>query len=240
MTEPVDVPILDPGLTLLRCPGPRSTAIHRLALATLTDTAGVAYWVDARNVASTYTLYDLADSPRRLRRLRIARAFTAYQHHALGRRVVERVDGRTSLLVAPNVASLYRDDDVPRYQRERLLDSTVRTFAALADAREIPTLLSVPAEREPGPAAEHADRVIRCEETKMGHRFEGPGVETTVYWDEGYWQTTIPYWVDLLGVAAEPSGPAVDPTGPGSPDPVEQATLAAAAVGAAGAPGGAD
>ncbi|WP_123533942.1 P-loop NTPase family protein [Halosimplex salinum] len=236
MPEPVDVPTLDPGLTLLRPPGPRSTAIHRLALATLAESTGVAYWVDARNAASTYTLYDIVHSPRRLRNLRVARAFTAYQHHALGRRVVERVDGRTGLLVAPNVASLYRDEDVPRYERERLLDSTVRTFAALADAREIPTLLSVPAGRDPGPAAEHADRIIRCERTEMGYRFEGPGVETTVYWDEGYWQTTIPYWVDLLGVASESLGPGVDPVGTGSPEPIEQISLAAAA----GAAGGAD
>jgi len=239
MTAPIDVPTLEPGLTLLRSPGPRSTAIHRVALATLAESSGVAYWVDARNVASTYTLYDLVDSPRRLRRLRVARAFTAYQHHALGRRVVQRVDGRTDLLVAPNVASLYRDDDVPRYQRERMLDSTVRTFAALAEAREIPTLLSVPADRDPGPAEEHADRVLQCERTEMGYRFEGPGVETTVYWDDGYWQTTIPYWVDLLGVASESSGLGFAPNGPGSTDPVEQATLAAAA-GGPGVPGGAD
>jgi len=234
MTEPIDVPTLGPGLTLLRPPGPRSTAIHRLALATLADSSGVAYWVDARNAASTYTLYSLVDSPRRLRRLRVARAFTAYQHHALGRRAVERVDGRTGLLVAPNVASLYRDEDVPRYQRERLLDSTVRTFAALAEAREIPTLLSVPADRDPGPVADHADCEIRCERTDLGYRFEGPGVETTVYWDEGYWQTTIPYWVDLLGVAPESAGTAATAGGPASADPVEQVGLAAAAAGSSG------
>ena len=78
MTEPIDVPTLDPGLTLLRLPGLRSTAIHRLALATLADGSGVAYCMDAHNVAPTYTLYDLVDSLRRLRRLRVARAFTVY------------------------------------------------------------------------------------------------------------------------------------------------------------------
>jgi len=84
MTEPIDVPILNPGLTLLRPSRPRSTANHRFALVILTDGSGVAYCVDARNVAPTYTLYDLVDSLRRLRRLRVARAFTVYQHHALG------------------------------------------------------------------------------------------------------------------------------------------------------------
>jgi len=203
MPSTPDVPALDPGLTLLRPPGPRSTALHRVALATLAATSGVAYWVDARNAADTYALYDLADSARRLDRLRVARAFTAYQHHALGRRVVERVDTRTGLIVAPNVAALYRDEDVPRYRRERLLDSTVRALAALADAREIPTLVSVPADRDPGPVADRADCEIRCERTDLGYRFEGPGVETTVYVGDGYWQTTIPYWVDLLGAVED-------------------------------------
>jgi len=203
MTHAPDVPTLDAGMTLLRPPGPRSTAVHRVALATLAATTGVAYWVDARNAADTYALYDLADSARRLDRLRVARAFTAYQHHTLGRRLVERVDARTGLLVVPNVAALYRDEDVPRYRRERLLDSTVRTLAALADAREIPTLVSVPADYDAGPVADHADREVRCERTDLGYRFDGPGVETTVYVQDGYWQTTIPYWVDLFGAVDE-------------------------------------
>jgi hypothetical protein len=217
MTHRAHVPTLDPGLTLFRPPGPRSTAVHRVALATLADTEGLAYWVDARSVASTYTLYDIVDSTRRLRRLRIARAFTAYQHHSLGKQVVQRVDGRTGLIVAPNVAAPYRNEDVPRYRRERMLDSTVRALAALADAREIATLVSVPADRDPGPVADHADRELRCERTDLGYRFDGPGVETTVYWQDGYWQTTIPYWVELFGAVGDcPGAPATD-------DPAERA-----------------
>ena len=71
------------GVDVVAAVRPRSTAIHRLALATLADGSGVACCVDARNVAPTYTLYDLVDSLRRLWRLRVARAFTVYQHHAL-------------------------------------------------------------------------------------------------------------------------------------------------------------
>lgn len=216
-TQPV--PTLEPGLTLFRSPGPRSSAIHRVVLATLRESSGLAYWLDARNVASTYTLYDLADSHRRLRRLRIARAFTAYQHHALGRELVERVDGRTGLLVAPNVTALYRDDDVPRYQRDRLLESTVRSLSALAAGREMPVVLTVPEGRDAGPVADHADRELRCERTDQGYRFVGPDTETTVYWGDGYWQTTIPYWVELLGAVsgADDSrayGPEMWPAGP--------------------------
>jgi len=63
--------------------------------------------------------------------------------------------------------------------------------------------VSVPADRDPGPVADRADCEIRCERTDLGYRFEGPGVETTVYVGDGYWQTTIPYWVDLLGAVED-------------------------------------
>jgi len=29
--------------------------------------------------------------------------------------------------------------------------------------------------------------------------------ETTVYWQDGYWQTTVPYWVELLGAVEDKS-----------------------------------
>jgi hypothetical protein len=45
----------------------------------------------------------------------------------------------------------------------------------------------------------------------MGYRFEGDDVETTVYWQDGAWQTTIPYWVELVGAVDETSGITLDP-----------------------------
>jgi hypothetical protein len=212
MPAPVDLPTLDPGVTLLRPPEPRSAAVHRLALATLAERTGVAYWVDARNVASTYTLYDIVDSAQRLRRLRVARAFTAYQHHALGRRVVERADGRTGLLVAPNVASLYRDDDVPAYERDELYAAAVTLLAEVGTTHDIPVLVTTDASGVALPPAVADDAThLSCERTRMGLRYAGADVETQVYVKDGFWQTTIPYWVELFGAASAVAPPTAQP-----------------------------
>jgi len=202
-TVPTDanVPSLDPGLTLLDTPDARSTAIHRLALRTIRATDGRTYWLDARNTASTYALYDRAPSERALRHVRIARAFTAYQHRALVERVVNAVSQRTGCLVVPNAASLYRDDDVPDHEAEPFLDGALSALAAVATAYDIPVLVTDagPADALADVLADHAGRALRCERTGFGYRYEGEDFETTVYWDDDGWQTTIPYWVELFG-----------------------------------------
>ena len=194
------VPDLSPGVTVLWAP-PRSTALHRLALSALHDRDGTARWLDARDVASTTLLTELA-TPRTLRRLRVARTWTAYQHHELVRRLPGEVDGRTELVVLPAVASLYEDDDVPSPEDRRYLRSTLGILAELARVADLAVLVSA---ARAGPFAplvrEHADREVAVEATPLGHRFVADGFETTAYWGEGYWQTTIPYWVDLLGAA---------------------------------------
>lgn len=111
-----EIPPVSAGLTLLRTDTHRPTALHRMALQMVRDVDGIAYWVDARNTASTYALHEFADHDRLLRRIRLARAFTAYQHSTLAKRLVNTVTPRTGCIVAPNVASLYRDDDVPDHE----------------------------------------------------------------------------------------------------------------------------
>jgi len=195
------IPDIDAGVTVLQTPQPRATAIHQLALQTIRRTAGPTYWLDARNTASTYALHELAPSARLLRGVRIARAFTAHQHHALVERVVNAVSPRTGCIVVPNAASLYRDDDVPGHEAAPLLDAAVGALREVASAFEIPVLVTDagPDDRLAGVLADHADRELRCERTGMGYRYEGAEFETTVYWQDGYWQTTIPHWVELLG-----------------------------------------
>jgi hypothetical protein len=199
------LPALDRGLTVLDTPTPRSAAFHELALNELQRRTGQARWVDARNVASTHALYARCPHPRSLRHLRIARAFTAYQHHTLVREVVRTTTGRTAFIAAPCVAALYTDDDLTPCERERFLAATLALLGQLARVAEIPILVS-PGTRSAS-ARERvfaaADRVIECEETEFGFRFDGEAFETTLYWDDGAWQTTIPYWVDLLGALDE-------------------------------------
>ena len=44
---------------------------------------------------------------------------------------------------------------------------------------------------------------IEVERTSLGYRFATEDFDTMGYWQRGWWQTTIPYWVELFGVAPE-------------------------------------
>lgn len=198
-------PALESGLTCLQVPDARSPAFHEIVLPTLT-TQGLAYWVDARNVASTYRLYELARTDRLLSGLRIARAFTAYQHFSLCRALLSAVSPRTELVCLPNLTCLYRDSDVPEHERDRFLDAVLAGLRGLAADAGIPVLVSTTRDDAlAGRVHDAASRCIRVETTEFGFRYEGDGIETTVYRDGAHWQTTIQYWVDLYGAVDESS-----------------------------------
>jgi hypothetical protein len=203
------LPTLDAGMTHLDSPGPRSTALHRLVVGELRERDGRVYWLDARNVATTYALYELAPHRRALDGVRVARAFTAYQHHTIARRLVRAVDARTAMVVAPNVASLYRDDDVPEYEREDLYAATATLLGEVGDAYDLPVLVTTDASGAglPPAVADDATR-LACDRTRMGLRYAGEAFETQVYVEDGFWQTTIPYWVELFGSARSIAPPA--------------------------------
>jgi len=187
------LPSLEAGVTLLR--GGDRGAVAALVAAELRERDGLARWVDARNHASTYALSGHGNRRRLLDRVRVARAFTAHQHHALVRRLVGDARRPTSLVVAPAVDDLY-GDDLLAAEAERLREASLSTLAALADARDLPVLLTA---SDPDTVVEHADHTVDVEDTRFGRRFEGEDDETTAYWTRGGWQTTIPYWVDLAG-----------------------------------------
>jgi hypothetical protein len=199
------LPDLEPGITVVRTPGPRSTVLHRLALQTIRQTDGAAYWLDARNTASTYALYEFADDQRLLRGIRLARAFTAYQHFTLVEGLINTVTPRTGCVVLPNAPALYRDDDVPEHEATALFDAVVTALSEVATVYDIPVLVTDAGPRDDltESVAATADVRYRAEATDLGYRVVGEAFETTVYWDETGWQTTIPYWVELFGTVEE-------------------------------------
>ena len=222
-----DVPGLEPGVTLLSG-GP--DALHRLVAAELARGRTEALWVDPGMAVSTYALYDLVPSERALAGLQVARAFTAYQHHSLVRELPRRASARTELVVVPGVADLYRDEDVPDYEREELFEAALAVCAGLADSLSVPVLLSDAGEDDLSAlAAEHADVEVDAERTDQGLALRGGGFETLGYWGRDYWQTTIPYWVELFG--------AVDPEEPLVPAGIESIAGAEPAAGVDAASG---
>ncbi|WP_232685749.1 hypothetical protein [Halobacterium zhouii] len=200
------LPALDSGVTLLRGAESvgesksgvqdRRTELAALALAELDRRDGPVRWVDARNHVSTHALTDGARRPRVLERVLVARAFTAHQHHSLVRQLVADAARPTALVVAPAVDDLYADEDLLTGEAERLRDATLSTLHALAEACDVPVLVTASDDEI---VAEYAHEELAVEETRFGPRFEGAGGETTAYWSRGGWQTTVPYWVDIYG-----------------------------------------
>lgn len=174
---------LKSGVTLVFA-GERSIVPHRLTIAQQAAERGHILWIDARDTASTYALYELADETRLLSGIQIARAWTAYQHHTLVRQLVERVSPRTRLLVLPNVCSLYRDSDIDEPIADRLLKGSLETVAELVRVSSVPAILTAP-------PAERTVLAPFVDEMHIASEQEEP---------RGDWmQTTIPYWVQQAG-----------------------------------------
>lgn len=209
------VPTADAGLTTLQCPHPRSGALHRVAVQTIQEVDGPVYWVDARNTASTYALARLAPTGRVLDSVQVGRAFTAYQHFRLVERVINRTTPQSGCIIAPNLPALYRDDDVPSHEATDMLDAVIDALVTLADTLQLPVVASVTeTDRLGARVTDRATREIECVETAFGYRFDGDDVDAHGYWQDGCWQTTIPYWVDLFGPADAAQAPTIAPPEP--------------------------
>jgi hypothetical protein len=198
----IDRPAVPDGLVVLRRPHPRSASLHRLVADELRRQDGPSYWVDGSNDASTQELYRHA-SRHALAGLRVTRAFTAYQHYEALRDLPTVARPGTTLVVAPGVAAQYADDDVPDWEARDMLDAGLTVLRETAHALGCPVLATVD---DAGPLADAvldaADHELAVEHTEFGFKYSGADFETTAYAGAGYWQTTIPYWVDLVGATA--------------------------------------
>ena len=180
---------LTSGVTAVLTEG-RSTIHHQLMLSQQAKEPGQVLWVDARDTASTYVLHDLADDPSLLDGITIARAWTAYQHHALVTHLVSHITPRTRLLVLPNVCSLYRDDDVRDPMAAKLLVATLSTLSELATAASLPVLLTANS-REESTVQSYATTIWSVQEATRKSATLST-IDPTSTWV----QTTIPHWVE--------------------------------------------
>jgi hypothetical protein len=161
---------------------------------------GTTYWVDAAGHARTDTLARIAPGTRLLRRIQVARGFTAYQHAALIDGVAERITSETALVVAPAIDVMYRDDDSYGVDTAALLRTAVSTLTNRCRECDIPLVVTCHRrDALSAPVARHVDETIRCETTGFGPRFVGDHFETLVYpLEEGFVQTTLAFWRHVL------------------------------------------
>jgi hypothetical protein len=203
--SPADLPELDAEVTLLEAedtdvrPPLHALTINEVLLSGASGES-TATWVDTGRHAQTTSLHDLAPAPRVLDRIHVARGFTAFQHHALIREAVDRIDATTVAVVAPAVDAIYRESDLSRERARQFLLRTVAHLARVARRYNIPVIVSRARDDDLGSiVAEAASDTLTYRETRCGPRFEGSNHETLVYdVGDGWVQTTLAYWRQVL------------------------------------------
>ncbi|MFB6153816.1 MAG: hypothetical protein ABEJ27_06145 [Halodesulfurarchaeum sp.] len=201
-----ELPELDSGVQLLEAPDRAIGPLHTLVLDTVLRSGHrSAVWVDAHNYGTSQYLARVSPTPRVLDRIRIARAFTPYQHQSLIDAAATEVDDDTALLVIPAVDALYRTDDVRGAEPQSMLLQTLSKLARYARSANVPVLLTQESEDDfSAPIVQLADGRISVEQTEFGLRFQGSEFETLVYADgHNTVQTTLAYWERILA-AREP------------------------------------
>lgn len=193
-------PRLDDGLTLLSVADRAVGALHSLVLDHLLATGGTAVWVDSRNTATTQHLSTVTPSRQLLDRIRVARAFTPFQHYALVDDLADAIDPGDGLVVAPLVDWFYREDELRDGEDEAMLAGVLDELAALADRVDVPVLLSRHAATGVGSVVErYVDRRLDCTLTEFGPRFSGDEFETLLFDSpDGTVQTTLAFWRRVL------------------------------------------
>ncbi len=113
------------------------------------DVRGRISLLEGANRFHPYRIGELArafelDPTETVRRIRLARAFTAYQMVALVERWAPEVRRHTpTLLIGHDLPALFTDDELPREERTALLRHVAKTLAALLARTGVPLLLTL-------------------------------------------------------------------------------------------------
>ncbi|WP_277554071.1 hypothetical protein [Halobaculum limi] len=223
----VELPTLDPGITLLSIDSELGIEpLCAVVLDHLLEASGEVVWVDAGGHVQTRTLTRLAPHPRYLDRITTARGFTAYQHASLLDRLPRITSdliangAELSLVVVPAMDLQYREDDVPREQAQELLVRRLATLAGVARERDVPVLLTRAREDDlSAPLSAAAHETLTCSKTRFGPRFSGEEAddETLVYHTgDGWMQTTLAFWREILEHRARAVGGVIDESDAGA------------------------
>jgi len=195
-----ELPTLDGGLTLVQCEGDPRLVLQTLAVDKLLLEGGDAIWLGTGHYATIETLTDVAPDRRILDRVQVARAFQAYEHTTLVRRLEQVVDDSTAVIVVPDIDACYRNSDVQGADGQDMLVRSLAPLARIAREYEIPVLCTRTRDDEFSEPVEAAtSSTLVTEETPMGPRFVGEEFETLVYpLEDGWVQTTLAFWRRVL------------------------------------------
>ncbi|MDT3437835.1 hypothetical protein KZ498_23700 [Haloarcula sp. 1CSR25-25] len=125
-----------------------------------------------------------------------------------------------ALIVAPAVDVLYRkEDSLEREQAATLQTRAVTLLRKYADGFDAPVIVTRTQQSDfTAPVETIADNHLRCEITDLGPRFVGDEFETKLYpLEDGFYQTTLAYWRDILESRIKQVGLSSTPEGPPQP-----------------------
>ncbi|OYR49728.1 hypothetical protein [Halorubrum sp. Ea8] len=200
-----DLPELAPEVTLVDVDDELGvTPVQALLLDRVLGGDDPAFWVDGANSANTTRLRELAPADRVLDRIEVARGFTAHQHTALLDRLAGRLAAREtpSVVVATGLDGMYRAADVDGELAERMFVRAVASVARVARVHDVPVVVTRRREDDfSRPLRRAAATCLQCRATPFGPRFEDAegDAETLVYHtDDGWLQTTLTYWREVL------------------------------------------
>jgi hypothetical protein len=113
----------------------------------------------------------------------------------------EFVDDSVELLVAPEISLLYEDGQLNEYEAEELFREMWGKLQEITEENDLKLLVSV--EGVFSYLVEgNADNTIKVDETSQGARYSSNRLETLVYHQGNYIQTTVPYWRRRVEVSA--------------------------------------
>ena len=200
-----DLPDLAPGVTLVDVDDELGvTPVQALLLDRVLGTDGPAFWVDGANRANTSRLRELAPADRVLDRIEVARGFTAHQHTSLLDRLSGRLSARESpsVVVATGLDGMFRAAAVDDDTAGQLFIRAIASVARVARVHDTPVLVTRCRDDEFSmPLRRAAKAHLQCRKTPFGPRFEDADgdTETLVYHaDDGWLQTTLAYWREVL------------------------------------------
>lgn len=171
-------------------------ALQILVSEQLSLEGGEAVWIDSRNRSSTYALSS-AGGATVMENVRIGRAFTPFQHYDLIHGLEGFVDERTELLVMPQFSFHYLEGQLNDREAEELFTESWSKVMEIQEKYDLKVLVTLPEEGDSRfcfRIRSDSENKLEIQKTSRGMNYSSDSFETHFYRENGFLQTTIPYW----------------------------------------------
>lgn len=163
----------------------------------MTRTTKEAVWIDSGNQSSTYALSS-AGNEELLHRVKVGRAFTAFQHYHITNRIEEFLKPETEYIILPNIDQQYKGGNISQTEVEDLFSEILNKLKTLRQERTNLKILYSVHDHRPHDInlklQQITDNEVKIEKTSQGLRNKSTQNQQLFYRKNGAMQTTLPYW----------------------------------------------